>query len=551
MRCASCRTENSSDRRFCAECGCALPIPCRQCGFLNQPNVKFCGGCGAALATAASEPDLLSSRISGRSALGERRQVTVLFADLSGFTRLSSVLDPEETHGLLNSYFEVIDNIVVNYGGTIDKHIGDCVMAVFGAPTAHSDDPERAVRAALAIHPAMQSLSEKAGRILKVHLGLASGQVVASKTGSGERQDYTVTGDSVNLASRLTAMAGPGETFASNAVHQSLLDRLDGEDVGAISIKGLDEPVPVWRVRGLRSSDSHRIHRRLVGRHGELGQFSGVIASCREVGSGLALYVRGEAGIGKTRLVEEFQRIASNQHFACHVGLVLDFGVGKGQDAIRAIVRSCLECSGQGEKAARTAAERVLSDELLDPDQLVYLNDLLDLPQPTELRALYDAMDNPARNRGKHKTVAQLLSRLSARRPQMITIEDLHWADAITLAHAAELTMLTALCPLILVMTSRTEGDQLDTMWRSRTRTEPLITINLGPLRDQDALALAGDYSDVSKAFALACVKRSEGHPLFLEQLLRSGGGDEFGTIPRPVFNILPGEGGAPPPAHK
>ncbi len=539
MRCASCRTENSSDRRFCAECGSALPIPCRQCGFLNQPNVKFCGGCGAAVATAASEPDLLSHRRSGRSVLGERRQVTVLFADLSGFTRLSSVLDPEETHALLNSYFEVIDNIVVNHGGTIDKHIGDCVMAVFGAPTAHSDDSERAVRAALAIHPAMQSLSEKAGRILKVHLGLASGQVVASKTGSDERQEYTVTGDSVNLASRLTAMAGPGEIFASNAVHQSLLDRLDGEDVGAISIKGLDGPAPVWRVRGLRGGDSHRLHRRLVGRHGELGQFSGVIASCREAGSGLALYVRGEAGIGKTRLVEEFQRIASSQHFACHVGLVLDFGVRKGQDAIRAIVRSCLECSGQGETAARTAAERVLSDKLLDPDQLVYLNDLLDLPQPTELRALYDAMDNPARNRGKHRTVAQLIRRLSARRPQMITIEDLHWADAITLAHASELTMLTALCPLVLVMTSRTEGDQLDPIWRSRTRAAPLITIDLGPLREQDALALAGEYGDVSKAFALACVKRSEGHPLFLEQLLRSGGDSDLDSIPGSIQSLV------------
>jgi class 3 adenylate cyclase/tetratricopeptide (TPR) repeat protein len=471
--------------------------------------------------------------------LGERRQVTVLFVDLSGFTRLSSVLDPEETHGVLNSYFEVIDNIVVNHGGTIDKHIGDCVMAVFGAPTAHSDDPERAVRAALAIHPAMQSLSDKTGRILKVHLGLASGQVVASKTGSGERQEYTVTGDSVNLASRLTAMAGPGETFASNAVHQSLLDRLDGEDVGALSIKGLDRPIPVWRVRGLRSSDSHLIHRRLVGRHGELGQFSAIVASCRKVGSGLALYVRGEAGIGKTRLVEEFQRIASRQNFACHAGLVLDFGVGKGQDAIRAIVRSCLECSVQGETDARAAAERVLSGKLLDPDQLVYLNDLLDLPQPTELRTLYDAMDNPARNRGKQKTVAELLRRLSVRQPQMITIEDLHWADAVSLAHAAELTMLAALCPLVLVMTSRMEGDQLDAIWRSRTRAAPLTTIDLGPLREQDALALASEYNAVSKAFALACVKRSEGHPLFLDQLLRSGGDGDLEGIPGSIQSLV------------
>ena len=539
MRCASCRTENSSDRRFCAECGCALPVSCRNCGFLNQASVKFCGGCGAALATLLSGPDLLPPGNEGLSAVGDRRQVTVLFADLSGFTRLSSALDPEETHRLLNSYFELIDEIVVNYGGTIDKHIGDCVMAVFGAPTAHTDDPERAVRAALDIHPAIQSLSDKAGRILKVHLGLASGQVVASKTGSRERQEYTVTGDSVNLASRLTAMAGPGETFVSNAVYYSLLDRFEGEEVGAISIKGLEKPVPVWRIRGLRSADAPRIHRRLVGRHGEMAQFKGVIGSCREAGTGLALYIRGEAGIGKTRLVEEFQRIASSQHFACHVGRVLDFGVGKGQDAIRAVVRSCLGCSGQGEAAARVAAERLLSDELLNPDQLVFLNDLLDLPQPMELRALYDAMDNSARNLGKRKTVSELLRRLSARRPQMVAIEDLHWADAIALAHAAELARLTALCPFVLVMTSRTEGDQLDATWRSRTRSVPLITIDLGPLREQDALALAGEFSDVSEPFALACVKRSEGHPLFLEQLLRSGGEGDLGSIPSSIQSLV------------
>src|SRR5260370_29792869 len=135
---------------------------------------------------------------------------------------------------------------------------------------------------------------------------------------------------------------------------------------------------------------------------------------------------------------------------------------------------------------------------------LLYLTGWRGLPQPTELRALYDAMDNPARNRGKHRTVAQMIRRLSDRRPQMITIEDLQWADAITLAHASELTMLTALCPLVLVMTSRTEGDQLDPIWRSRTRAAPLITIDLGPLREQDALALAGESATVSTAFALA-----------------------------------------------
>src|SRR4030088_66157 len=160
-------------------------------------------------------------------------------------------------------------------------------------------------------------------------------------------------------------------------------------------------------------------------------------------------------------------------------------------------------------------------------------------------------MDNPARNRGKQKTVAQLLRRLSALRPQMITIEDLHWADAITLAHAAELTMLTAVCPLVLVMTSRTEGDQLDPMWRSRTRAASLVTIGLGPLREQDALSLAVEYSDVSEAFALACVKRSEGHPLFLKQLLRSGGDGDLDSIPGSIQSLVQARMDALEPADK
>ena len=143
----------------------------------------------------------------GDAVRGERRQVTVLFADISGFTRFSAELGAERTHALLDTYFRTVDEIVVSFGGTIDKHIGDSVMAVFGAPVAHDNDPERAARAALEIHAAMDATSEAAGHALKVHIGIASGQVVAS--GVGGDQHYTMTGDSVNLASRLTDAAGP------------------------------------------------------------------------------------------------------------------------------------------------------------------------------------------------------------------------------------------------------------------------------------------------------------------------------------------------------
>ncbi|MBT3533948.1 MAG: adenylate/guanylate cyclase domain-containing protein, partial [Rhodospirillaceae bacterium] len=169
----------------------------------------------------------------------ERRQVTVLFADISGFTALSERLGAESTHELLNRFFAVADDAVLRFGGTVDKHIGDAVMAVFGAPIAHTDDPERAIRAASALHAAAQAMDPP----LAIHAGVASGQVVASRMGGEGHQEYTVTGDSVNLASRLTDLAGPGETFSSADIARGLGNRVAGVSLGPRPIEGLPEPV--------------------------------------------------------------------------------------------------------------------------------------------------------------------------------------------------------------------------------------------------------------------------------------------------------------------
>ncbi|HSG95912.1 MAG TPA: adenylate/guanylate cyclase domain-containing protein, partial [Afifellaceae bacterium] len=352
---------------------------------------------------------------------GERRQVTVLFADLSGFTRLSSELGAEATHALLNQYFETVDGIVERYGGSVDKHIGDNVMAVFGAPIAHTDDPQRAVRAALDIHQAMAGVSNGAGRPLEVHIGIASGQVVASGTGSDTHREYTVTGDSVNLASRLQDMAAPGETFIADAVQRAVDDVVTSEAVDEVTVKGLDGAIRVWRVAGLRSCTKEAGQRKFVGRRSELAQLTGVLSACRETGSGQTICLRGEAGIGKTWLVEEFQRFAGQQGFACHNSLVLDFGVGKGQDAIRTLVRSLLGVpTGSGKRERAAIAEQAFDGGLPNPDDRIHLNDLLNLPQPPEMRALYDTMDNATRNRGKQETVAKLLQWAGNKRPLLI-----------------------------------------------------------------------------------------------------------------------------------
>jgi class 3 adenylate cyclase len=450
---------------------------------------------------------------------GERRQVTVLFADLSAYTELSRELDAEEVHALLQRFFERVDDVVDQFGGRVDKHIGDCVMAVFGAPTAHGNDPERAARAALAIQDAMPALSEELGRALEVHVGLAAGQVLASRAG-GAHREYTVTGESVNLASRLTEEAPRGTILVSDLVRDMLPPSFLCREAGLLALRGIAEPIRAWHLVGIGEATAARPP--FVGRRAELAQFQGVLAACREAGTGQTVVIRGEAGIGKTRMVEEFQALAESAGFTCHLGLVLDFGAGIGQDAIRTLVRSLLGLTASSAaSAAQAAAERAVSHRWVAHEQRVYLNDLLDLPQPTALRALYDAMDNATRNRGTRATVAGLVRSMSRRQPLLLIVEDVHWADRITLESLATLTQTVAECPALLVLTSRIEGDPFDHAWRSSAASSPLVTIDLGPLRPREAAALASAYFDANADFAKRCIERAAGNPLFLEQLLR------------------------------
>ena len=438
----------------------------------------------------SAEPGPLAAGL----AEGERRQVTVLFIDLTGFTRLSAELDAEEVHLLLGRFFQSVDRVVEDHGGSIDKHIGDCVMAVFGAPIAHGNDPERAAHAALAVQEAMPGLQEAVGRALAVHMGIASGQVVASGTGSASHQEYTVTGDTVNLASRLTDLADAGEILVSDQVQRLLADSFALEAKGTLAIKGIDQPVATWRLLGqLERTDTSL--RPFVGRQVELEQFVTALEAARETGSGQTFHLRGEAGIGKTRLVEELRRRARDLGFATHTGLVLDFGMASGQDAIRALVRSLLGLGLSTEMAATAGAAASAEDDgIVSPDNRVHLNDLLDLPQPLALRALYDAMKGARRNEGKRETVAELVESLSRRQPLFLVIEDVHWADRPTLAFLKELVRRVEVSRGVLVTTSRIEGDPLDPAWLQSIDEGALTVIDLTPLRPQEAETLARSY---------------------------------------------------------
>src|SRR6516162_8861123 len=264
-----------------------------------------------------------------------------MFCDLVGYTRLSTKLDPEEVRALLEQFFGVIDATVERYGGTIDKHIGDAAMALFGAPRAHGDDALRAVRAAVEIQALIPVKLKAASGSLAAHVALAMGDVVASRVGSERRREYTVIGEAANLAARLLDRAGAHEILASEEIWQATARFADYEALGGQILKGFDDSVPVFRLRGLRESATES--RPLVGRRAELAQCRGALAAVANGQAGAVIVVRGEPGIGKTRFIEELQTIGAELGFARHVGCALDFGVERGRGALGALVRSLLQ----------------------------------------------------------------------------------------------------------------------------------------------------------------------------------------------------------------
>lgn len=466
---------------------------------------------------------------------GERRQVTVLFADITGYTRLSSEIDPEELHALLGRYFDLVDRVIRDFGGTVDKHIGDAVMGVFGAPVAHGNDPERAVRAAFAIHEAMQRLSQELGRSISVHIGVANGEVVAAATGSDVHREYTVLGDAVNLASRLDGLASGGETMISHGVQQSVSDLVETEAGGEVQVKGLSTPVRVYRMRRLRQLEP-QFRTPLVGRLAELARFNEVLERAHG-GKGAIVYLRGEPGIGKTRLATEMRQGAERRGFGVHVGLVLDFGTGRGQDAIRSLVLSVLGLALDAPASEREAAlGRAREQDTITEDGLAAAHDLLSLPQPLVLRGQYEALSESMRADVRKRTVVTLIEHASRKMPLVIGVEDVHWADETTLDALGAIAALSVRAPVLLLVTSRVDGDPLDEAFWSHIQGAAPLRLDLTPLEREAAQALAEGFSGVESRRLRACLERAGGNPLFLEQLLLS---EAEGVLPDTVQSLV------------
>src|SRR5919197_5059055 len=326
MRCLNCQFDNPPAMKFCGQCGTQLAQLCPRCGAENQPTFKFCGQCGTALTTPPppadtagdpaqlsrppeaqrqgyTPPHLAEKILRSRSALeGERRHVTVLFADMTGFTPLAEKLDPEEVHQIIDRCFELITAEVHRFEGTINQYTGDGVMALFGTPVAHEDSPRRAVHAALGIQRALreygQELQAQRGFTLQMRISIHTGLVVVGKIGDDLRMDYTAVGDTINLAARLQQLARPGSVVISDATFRLVSGFFETLDLGEMPVKG-HAPVRtfgVLRSRSRRTRFDVAIEHGLtplVGREHELGT---LIDRFHEVkaGHGQAILIAGE-----------------------------------------------------------------------------------------------------------------------------------------------------------------------------------------------------------------------------------------------------------------
>ena len=535
MKCSRCEHDNLASAKFCQECGEALVRKCSACGAALAMAAKFCHECGAPTRIGEVAPNPPAATV---PPTGERRQAAVLFADISGYTALCARSDAEQVQAMLGRFFGSMDLVVTSYGGRVIDQIGDAVMAVFGAPVAHGNDAERAVRCALDMHKAAAGLPDCDGQPLRLHIGLASGEVVAAKIGTGASSKYSVTGDTINLAARLDALASEGETLISEELHNSVVTAIEAHPLGEHLVKGFAAAMPVWKVLGLREAQTERLP--LVGRRAELAQVIGALDAVREGGTGLSIFVRGDAGIGKSRFVAELRTRALQSGFEVPIGRVLDFGVGKGEDAIPTVLRMVLKVDAQADEAARRRAVNIaLESGLIEGDEELFVNEWLGLVQPVKLKPVFDAMPNTSRVRRAGETLTALLRRAASRQAMLITVEDIHWAPADLLPHLAAITRAAEGAPLILVLTSRIEGDPLDKAGRAALQACPLLTIDLAPLRTQDAQLMARALMRETSEFTAQCIARAEGNPLFLEQLLRARREPEAASVPPTIQSLV------------
>ena len=536
MQCPRCQHENSTGMKFCGECAAPLGSTCPSCGAGNPPENKFCGQCAAPLRTIPTAklapperytPKHLAEKIlTSRTALeGERKQVTVLFADLKGSMELLADRDPEDARKLLDPVLEHMMDAVHRYEGTVNQVMGDGIMALFGAPLAHEDHAVRACYAALRMQELVMRYAEEArhahGVNVQIRVGLNSGEVVVRSIGSDLHMDYTAVGQTTHLAGRMEQLASPGSILLTRSTLELVEGFVAVKALGPVPVKGLADPVEVYEVTGAGpartrlQAGARRGLTRFVGRDPELEQLRRAQQLAGD-GHGQVVAVVGEAGVGKSRLVHEFSHSHRLQGWRVLESASVSYGKATSYLPVIDLLKGYFKIQDRDdlrEIREKVTGKLLTLDRTLEPT-LPGLLALLDVPVDD---AAWQTLAPAARRQRTLDAVKGLLLREAREQPLLVIFEDLHWIDSETQALLDGLVESLGSARLLLLVDYRPEYQHA---WGSKTsygqlRLDALPAESAGELLD----ALLGEDPGLAPLKQLL-VKR--GNPFFLEETVRT-----------------------------
>jgi predicted ATPase/class 3 adenylate cyclase len=514
MRCPRCQFENLSGMRFCGRCGASLGQVCPSCGTLNPEGFTFCGTCGTRLT-----PQPVPSRPSE-----ERKVVTILFADLAGSTALGERLDPEQVRTIVGRFFEQMASVITLYGGTVEKFVGDEVMAIFGLPSTHEDDPARAVHAAQAMQTKLQELNSELQRThqlaLNMRIGVNTGEVVADPQ-AAEKGEFMVTGDAVNVAARLRSAATPGTAVVGDRTYRETTWLADYSACPPLALKGKAEPVVGWQLIGLRPEPVRRptvgLRAPMIGRQDEFGLLQGLLQRVLRERRPHLVTVLGMPGVGKSRLVEELLESASG--VSVRQGRSLAYG-STSLWAIGEIIRADCGILRSDSVPVMTHKLQQRLDELLAEkparEQIGgQLASILAIQVQEGTASTEESREN------LFWSVRRFVEAIAVRTPLILVFDDIHWADAELLDLIEYLAQWTGGVPLLIVGMARPELLELRPAWGGGKRNS--TSLFLEPLTGIDTDTLLKELLHIHEPLpaVISAVGVAEGNPFFVEEILR------------------------------
>ncbi len=437
------------------------------------------------------------------------RQVTLLSVQVNS---TDSVDDPESFYYQRQQICDDIKEIIQEFTTTTIEMQNGGLLILFGLPTAHSRDTEKAVTAAFAIKNKIDIEKQESSKCT-FQIGIDSGQIYIPDI----RHIQTLSGVIVKQVISLADQAQHGQILISNRAYTTIARLVTAE---ALVVKNRIDQTTIWRLLEITDNTQQRAPQ-MVGRKFELQQFLTVARNCKETEYGQLILVRGEPGIGKTRILNEWLTLANQQGFNSHSVSIFDFGTAIGQTPIQMLVRSLLQLQpDDGPAKIKTYVSRIVAENLLSNEQVNFLFDLLNVPDLLPNPEIYQVIDNEVRQSGKQEIITTLVQCLAERQPLLIIMEDIHWAESTLLTQLGQLAADIKDYPVIFVFSTRFEGEPLDPLWRSQIQSTPLLTIDLSPLRKNEAEQMVKQTLDLPAAKTAELIQRSGCNPLFLEQLL-------------------------------